>query len=50
VQYFANRLVGGDAAGHDQRRRCTILRAEQAQAGAQAVKHHIDNCLLERRA
>ena len=50
LQHLADRLIGGDAAGGDQRGRRAVFGAEHAQAGAQPVEHDIDDRLLERGA
>ena len=50
LQHLADRLVGGDAAGGDQRGRLAVLPAEDLQAGAQPVGDHLDHALLERGA
>ena len=50
LQHLADRLVGGDAAGGDQRGRRAVAVAEQLQAGAQPVVDDLDNRLLERGA
>ncbi len=50
MQHVADRLVGGDAAGDDQRGRRAVARAEQPQAGAQPVGDDVDHRLLERGA
>jgi hypothetical protein len=48
LQYFPDRLVGGDAAGSHQRRGCVVAKTEHLQAGAQPVMHHLHHGLLER--
>ena len=50
MQDLADRLVGGDAAGADQRIGRADTLAEHAQAGAQPIHHDIDHRLLERGA
>ena len=47
LQHLADRLIGGDAAGGDQRGRRAVARAEQPQARAQPVEHDIDHRLLK---
>ena len=42
-QRLANRLVGGDSAGRDQRRRHAEALAEQPQPLAQPIDHHLDD-------
>ena len=46
----ADRLVGGDAAGGDQRGRPAVAARGIAQTGAQPIDDHVDHRLLERRA
>ncbi len=50
MQDFADRLVGGHAAGANQRGRRAEAVAEHAHSGAQPVHHHVDYRLLERSA
>ena len=50
MQDFADRLIGGDAAGANQRGRRADAVAEHAHARAQPVHHHVDHRLLERGA
>ena len=50
VQNLADRLVGGDAAGGDQRVRLAVMLAEHLHAGAQPVADDFDHALLERGA
>ncbi len=50
VQHLADRLVGGDATGGDQRGRLAERVAKHAQAATQPVRHHVDHRLLKRRA
>src|SRR5687768_14343954 len=50
MQYLADRLIGGDAAGSDQRGRRAIALAEDAQAGPQPILDRLDDSLLERGA
>ena len=50
MQHFADRLIGGNAAGANQRARAADLHAKQAQAAAQPIPDHIDHGLLKRGA
>ena len=50
MQDFADRLVGGNAAGANQRRGRAETIAEHAHSGAQPVHDHVDDRLLERGA
>ena len=50
LQHLADGLVGGDAAGGDQRCRRVVAFAEQPHAGAQPIEDDLDNRLLKRRA
>ncbi len=50
MQHLADRLVGRDPAGGDQRRRFAEAVVKKAQPATQSVQHHLDHRLLERRA
>ena len=50
MQGLANRLVGGDAAGANERRRRADLVAKHLHPGAQPIHHHLAHRLLKRGA